>query len=98
MRDVQCVDMRDLRPLRPFHCQPGPAMPPVRRACGLQPCLSWYTSSWREVRPGEPGAGRGGPQTLAAPQPSPCLSLPVLGGLWRRRAAASGDLPRAGPL
>nr|XP_055133519.1 A disintegrin and metalloproteinase with thrombospondin motifs 7 isoform X4 [Symphalangus syndactylus] len=40
VRDVQCVDTRDLRPLRPFHCQPGPAKPPVHRPCGAQPCLS----------------------------------------------------------
>lgn len=56
-RDVQCVDTRDLRPLRPFHCQPGPTKPPTRQLCGTQPCLPWYTSSWREVRsgPGEVG-------------------------------------------
>ncbi|XP_006888427.1 PREDICTED: A disintegrin and metalloproteinase with thrombospondin motifs 7 [Elephantulus edwardii] len=48
VREVQCVDTRDLRPLRPFHCQPGPTKPPARQPCGAQPCLSWYTSSWRE--------------------------------------------------
>uniref|UniRef100_A0A8C7AYT2 A disintegrin and metalloproteinase with thrombospondin motifs 7 n=1 Tax=Neovison vison TaxID=452646 RepID=A0A8C7AYT2_NEOVI len=70
VRDVQCVDMRDLRPLRPFHCQPGPAMPPVRRACGLQPCLSWYTSSWREC---SEACGGGEQQRLVTcPEPGLC--------------------------
>ncbi|KAK2107909.1 hypothetical protein P7K49_013074 [Saguinus oedipus] len=44
VRDVQCVDTRDLRPLRPFHCQPGPAKPRTHRPCGAQPCLSWAPS------------------------------------------------------
>lgn len=68
VRDVQCVDMRDLRPLRPFHCQPGPTKPAARQPCATQPCLSWYTSSWREVRPrGLLGCGKGQPQTLPEP-------------------------------
>lgn len=71
VRDVQCVDTRHLRPLRPFHCQPGPAQPPARRPCGTQPCLSWYTSSWREVRPGEMRGGGAGP--WPSPEPSPAI-------------------------
>ena len=71
-RDVQCVDTQDLRPLRPFHCQPGPAMPPARRPCGAQPCRSWYVSAWREVRPG----GRGGAGVGVASAPRSALTLP----------------------
>ncbi|XP_060035540.1 A disintegrin and metalloproteinase with thrombospondin motifs 7 [Erinaceus europaeus] len=70
VRDVQCVDTQALRPLRPFHCQPGPPQPATRRACGLQPCLSWYTSSWRECS--EP-CGRGQQQRLVTcPEPGLC--------------------------
>ncbi|XP_058398176.1 A disintegrin and metalloproteinase with thrombospondin motifs 7 isoform X2 [Diceros bicornis minor] len=70
VRDVQCVDTRDLRPLRPFHCQPGPAKPPARRLCGAQPCLSWYTSSWREC---SEACGGGEQQRLVTcPEPGLC--------------------------
>nr|XP_054113288.1 A disintegrin and metalloproteinase with thrombospondin motifs 7 isoform X4 [Callithrix jacchus] len=70
VRDVQCVDTRDLRPLRPFHCQPGPAKPPAHRPCGAQPCLSWYTSSWREC---SEACGGGEQQRLVTcPEPGLC--------------------------
>lgn len=39
----------------------------------------------------------GRPQTLRWPDP-PAHPPPVLRGLWRRRTAASGDLPRARPV
>uniref|UniRef100_A0A8C8TWN7 A disintegrin and metalloproteinase with thrombospondin motifs 7 n=1 Tax=Peromyscus maniculatus bairdii TaxID=230844 RepID=A0A8C8TWN7_PERMB len=69
-RDVQCVDKRDLRPLRPFHCQPGPTKPPTRQLCGTQPCLSWYTSSWREC---SEACGGGEQQRLVTcPEPGLC--------------------------
>ncbi|XP_070631398.1 A disintegrin and metalloproteinase with thrombospondin motifs 7 isoform X2 [Bos indicus] len=69
-RDVQCVDTRDLQPLRPFHCQPGPTKPPARRPCGAQPCLSWYTSSWREC---SEACGGGEQQRLVTcPEPGLC--------------------------
>uniref|UniRef100_A0A673U8E5 A disintegrin and metalloproteinase with thrombospondin motifs 7 n=1 Tax=Suricata suricatta TaxID=37032 RepID=A0A673U8E5_SURSU len=69
-RDVQCVDTQDLRPLRPFHCQPGPAMPPARRPCGTRPCLSWYVSSWREC---SEACGGGEQQRLVTcPEPGLC--------------------------
>ncbi|XP_027266763.1 A disintegrin and metalloproteinase with thrombospondin motifs 7 isoform X1 [Cricetulus griseus] len=69
-RDVQCVDTRDLRPLRPFHCQPGPTKPPTRQLCGTQPCLSWYTSSWREC---SEACGGGEQQRLVTcPEPGLC--------------------------
>ncbi|XP_015335838.1 A disintegrin and metalloproteinase with thrombospondin motifs 7 [Marmota marmota marmota] len=70
VRDVQCVDTRDLRPLRPFHCQPGPAKPPTHQPCGAQPCLSWYTSSWREC---SEACGGGEQQRLVTcPEPGLC--------------------------
>lgn len=69
-RDVQCVDTRDLRPLRPFHCQPGPTKPPTRQLCGTQPCLPWYTSSWREC---SEACGGGEQQRLVTcPEPGLC--------------------------
>ena len=82
-RDVQCVDTRDLQPLRPFHCQPGPAKPPARRPCGAQPCLSWYTSSWREVRPRDLRMGVSGGFLGCWQPPDPSPALPVLRGLRR---------------
>uniref|UniRef100_A0A2K6FAE1 A disintegrin and metalloproteinase with thrombospondin motifs 7 n=1 Tax=Propithecus coquereli TaxID=379532 RepID=A0A2K6FAE1_PROCO len=70
VRDVQCVDTRDLRPLRPFHCRPGPAKPPSRRPCGAQLCLSWYISSWREC---SEACGGGEQQRLVTcPEPGLC--------------------------
>ncbi|XP_064425826.1 A disintegrin and metalloproteinase with thrombospondin motifs 7 isoform X2 [Mirounga angustirostris] len=70
VRDVQCVDTQDLRPLRPFHCQPGPAMPPARRPCGVQPCLSWYISSWRECS--EACGGGEQHRLVTCPEPGLC--------------------------
>ncbi|KAM7048395.1 A disintegrin and metalloproteinase with thrombospondin motifs 7 [Molossus nigricans] len=70
VRDVQCVDTRDLRPLRPFHCQPGPAPPPARQPCGALPCLSWYTSSWRECS--EACGGGEQKRLVTCPQPGLC--------------------------
>uniref|UniRef100_A0A4W6F750 ADAM metallopeptidase with thrombospondin type 1 motif 7 n=1 Tax=Lates calcarifer TaxID=8187 RepID=A0A4W6F750_LATCA len=45
-REVQCFDMRDQRPLRPFHCRAMSPRPQTQTPCNLQPCLDWYTSSW----------------------------------------------------
>ncbi|XP_033486759.2 A disintegrin and metalloproteinase with thrombospondin motifs 7 [Epinephelus lanceolatus] len=45
-REVQCFDLRDQRPLRPFHCRAMSSRPHTRMTCNLQPCLDWYTSSW----------------------------------------------------
>lgn len=70
MRDVQCVDTRDLRPLRPFHCWPGPPQPPARQACGMQRCLSWYTSSWRECS--EACGGGEQHRLVTCPEPGLC--------------------------
>ncbi|NWR55363.1 ATS7 metalloproteinase, partial [Bucorvus abyssinicus] len=48
VRDVHCVDTRDQRLLRPFHCQAVLYKPPAQLPCQGTPCLDWYTSSWRE--------------------------------------------------
>uniref|UniRef100_A0A6I8P898 ADAM metallopeptidase with thrombospondin type 1 motif 7 n=1 Tax=Ornithorhynchus anatinus TaxID=9258 RepID=A0A6I8P898_ORNAN len=48
VRDVHCADLRDQRPLRPFHCQPLLGKPPAQLPCHVDPCLDWYMSSWRE--------------------------------------------------
>ncbi|TNN64901.1 A disintegrin and metalloproteinase with thrombospondin motifs 7 [Liparis tanakae] len=45
-REVQCFDLRDQRPLRPFHCRAMSSRPHSQMTCNLQPCLDWYTSSW----------------------------------------------------
>ncbi|XP_035507585.1 LOW QUALITY PROTEIN: A disintegrin and metalloproteinase with thrombospondin motifs 7 [Morone saxatilis] len=45
-REVQCFDMRDQRPLRPFHCRAMSSRPQTQIPCNLQPCLEWYSSSW----------------------------------------------------
>ncbi|NXL36579.1 ATS7 metalloproteinase, partial [Glaucidium brasilianum] len=47
-RDVHCVDTRDQRLLRPFHCQAVLYKPLAQLPCQSMPCLDWYTSSWRE--------------------------------------------------
>ena len=49
LREVQCFDMRDPRPLRPFHCQAISQRPRMHTPCNVQPCLEWYTSSWGQV-------------------------------------------------
>ncbi|XP_075063622.1 A disintegrin and metalloproteinase with thrombospondin motifs 7 isoform X2 [Mixophyes fleayi] len=48
LRDVQCVDVRDKRLLRPFHCQSTVYKPRVQMVCLDQKCMEWYISSWRE--------------------------------------------------
>lgn len=52
IRDVQCVDTRDKRILRPFHCQSTVFKPRVQMVCHEQKCMEWYVSSWREVSTG----------------------------------------------
>ncbi|NXX77691.1 ATS7 metalloproteinase, partial [Urocolius indicus] len=48
VRDVHCIDTRDQRLLRPFHCHAVLHKPPAQLPCQSTPCLAWYTSSWRE--------------------------------------------------
>ncbi|CAF99891.1 unnamed protein product, partial [Tetraodon nigroviridis] len=40
-REVTCVDLRDERPLRPFHCRAVSSRPQAHLPCNLQPCLDW---------------------------------------------------------
>uniref|UniRef100_A0A4W5LPE7 Uncharacterized protein n=1 Tax=Hucho hucho TaxID=62062 RepID=A0A4W5LPE7_9TELE len=49
LREIQCFDTRDQRPLRPFHCQTVSTRPVARMPCLPQPCLDWYSSSWGQV-------------------------------------------------
>ncbi|XP_029074705.1 A disintegrin and metalloproteinase with thrombospondin motifs 12 isoform X4 [Monodon monoceros] len=48
-RDIQCVDSRDHRSLRPFHCQflAGPP-PPLSMSCNLEPCEEWQVEPWSQ--------------------------------------------------
>ncbi|KAK3562031.1 hypothetical protein QTP86_024784, partial [Hemibagrus guttatus] len=46
VREIQCYNMRDQRPLRPFHCQATSLRPLTHLSCNIQLCLDWYTSSW----------------------------------------------------
>ncbi|MED6282740.1 hypothetical protein CHARACLAT_001472 [Characodon lateralis] len=46
VREVQCFDLRDQRPLRPFHCRAMSIRPLTQMPCNVQTCLNWYTSSW----------------------------------------------------
>ncbi|XP_028257428.1 A disintegrin and metalloproteinase with thrombospondin motifs 7 [Parambassis ranga] len=46
IREVHCFDLRDHRPLRPFHCRAMSSRPQTQMPCNLHPCLEWYTSSW----------------------------------------------------
>uniref|UniRef100_A0A8C9NH47 ADAM metallopeptidase with thrombospondin type 1 motif 7 n=1 Tax=Serinus canaria TaxID=9135 RepID=A0A8C9NH47_SERCA len=68
VRDVHCVDTRDQRLLRPFHCQAGLAQPPAQLPCHSAPCLDWYTSSWREVRAALGSQAR----LVTCPEPGRC--------------------------
>ncbi|XP_038145753.1 A disintegrin and metalloproteinase with thrombospondin motifs 7, partial [Cyprinodon tularosa] len=46
LREVQCFDLRDQRPLRPFHCRAMSSRPLAQMPCNVRTCLDWYTSSW----------------------------------------------------
>ncbi|KAK2869514.1 hypothetical protein Q7C36_001385 [Tachysurus vachellii] len=46
VREIQCYNMRDQRPLRPFHCQATSLRPVTHLSCNIQLCLDWYTSLW----------------------------------------------------
>ncbi|XP_040322647.1 A disintegrin and metalloproteinase with thrombospondin motifs 7-like, partial [Herpailurus yagouaroundi] len=45
-------------------------MPPARRPCGAQPCLSWYVSSWRECS--EACGGGEQRRLVTCPEPGLC--------------------------
>ncbi|XP_062357144.1 A disintegrin and metalloproteinase with thrombospondin motifs 7 [Cinclus cinclus] len=70
VRDVHCVDTRDQRLLRPFHCQAGLSQPPAQLPCQSSPCLPWYTSSWRECS--EPCGGGEQARLVTCPEPGRC--------------------------
>nr|XP_041574315.1 A disintegrin and metalloproteinase with thrombospondin motifs 7 [Taeniopygia guttata] len=70
VRDVHCVDTRDQRLLRPFHCQAGLPQPPAQLPCHSAPCLAWYTSSWRECS--EPCGGGEQARLVTCPEPGRC--------------------------
>ncbi|NWS31302.1 ATS7 metalloproteinase, partial [Polioptila caerulea] len=70
VRDVHCIDTRDQRLLRPFHCQAGLSQPPAQLPCQSTPCLHWYTSSWRECS--EPCGGGEQARLVTCPEPGRC--------------------------
>ncbi|XP_053319554.1 A disintegrin and metalloproteinase with thrombospondin motifs 7 isoform X2 [Spea bombifrons] len=47
VRDVHCVNIRDKRILRPFHCQ-AVTKPRTQMPCQEQPCMEWNFSPWSE--------------------------------------------------
>uniref|UniRef100_A0A8B9BPY1 ADAM metallopeptidase with thrombospondin type 1 motif 7 n=1 Tax=Anser brachyrhynchus TaxID=132585 RepID=A0A8B9BPY1_9AVES len=70
VRDVHCIDTRDQRLLRPFHCQAVLYKPPAQMPCQGTPCLDWYTSSWRECS--EPCGGGEQERLVTCPELSRC--------------------------
>ncbi|XP_061302481.1 A disintegrin and metalloproteinase with thrombospondin motifs 7 [Pezoporus flaviventris] len=70
VRDVHCIDTRDQRLLRPFHCQAVLYKPPAELPCQSAPCLDWYTSSWRECS--EPCGGGEQERLVTCPEPGRC--------------------------
>uniref|UniRef100_A0A8C3CHR3 ADAM metallopeptidase with thrombospondin type 1 motif 7 n=1 Tax=Cairina moschata TaxID=8855 RepID=A0A8C3CHR3_CAIMO len=70
VRDVHCIDTRDQRLLRPFHCQAVLYKPPAQMPCQSTPCLDWYTSSWRECS--EPCGGGEQERLVTCPELSRC--------------------------
>ncbi|NXO04854.1 ATS7 metalloproteinase, partial [Rhinopomastus cyanomelas] len=70
VRDVHCVDARDQRLLRPFHCRAVPYKPPEELPCQSGPCLGWYTSSWRECS--ESCGGGEQERLVTCPEPGRC--------------------------
>lgn len=48
-RDVHCIDVREKRLLRPFHCQLLGYKPQLSTTCNMEPCLQWHVEPWNEV-------------------------------------------------
>ncbi|NWY02512.1 ATS12 metalloproteinase, partial [Nothoprocta ornata] len=48
IRDVQCVDVREKRLLRPFHCQLLGYKPQLSTTCNMEPCFQWQVEPWDE--------------------------------------------------
>ncbi|NWH61339.1 ATS7 metalloproteinase, partial [Geococcyx californianus] len=70
VRDVYCIDTRDQRLLRPFHCQAVLYKPPTQLPCQSTPCLDWYMSSWRECS--ESCGGGEQERLVTCPEPGHC--------------------------
>lgn len=50
IREIQCVDSRDHRSLRPFHCRFLAGLPPPQTtSCNLEPCEEWQVEPWSQV-------------------------------------------------
>uniref|UniRef100_U3JHF9 ADAM metallopeptidase with thrombospondin type 1 motif 12 n=1 Tax=Ficedula albicollis TaxID=59894 RepID=U3JHF9_FICAL len=47
-RDVHCIDVREKRLLRPFHCQLLSYKPQFNTSCNTEPCLQWHVEPWSE--------------------------------------------------
>ncbi|KAM9367385.1 A disintegrin and metalloproteinase with thrombospondin motifs 12 [Phaethornis superciliosus] len=47
-RDVHCIDVREKRLLRPFHCQLLGYKPQINTSCNMEPCLQWHVEPWNE--------------------------------------------------
>ncbi|XP_027461294.2 A disintegrin and metalloproteinase with thrombospondin motifs 12 isoform X3 [Zalophus californianus] len=49
IREIQCVDSRDHRSLRPFHCQfLAGIRPPRSMSCNMEPCEEWHVEPWSQ--------------------------------------------------
>ncbi|XP_037655171.1 A disintegrin and metalloproteinase with thrombospondin motifs 12 [Choloepus didactylus] len=49
IREIQCVDSRDQKGLRPFHCQFLAGIPPpLSASCNPQPCEEWQAEPWSQ--------------------------------------------------
>ncbi|XP_044132344.1 A disintegrin and metalloproteinase with thrombospondin motifs 12 isoform X2 [Bufo gargarizans] len=47
-REIQCIDVRENRLLRPFHCQSPGHSPLQNTSCNPESCLSWLAKPWSE--------------------------------------------------
>nr|XP_056705042.1 A disintegrin and metalloproteinase with thrombospondin motifs 12 [Euleptes europaea] len=47
-RAAYCMDVRDNRVLRPFHCQLRGRKPQLNISCNTEPCLDWRAGAWSE--------------------------------------------------
>ncbi|XP_042307865.1 A disintegrin and metalloproteinase with thrombospondin motifs 12 [Sceloporus undulatus] len=48
IRDAYCLDVRDNRILRPFHCQIIGRKPQLNVSCNKDPCFKWRAELWNE--------------------------------------------------
>ncbi|KAM6289855.1 A disintegrin and metalloproteinase with thrombospondin motifs 12 [Aegotheles albertisi] len=47
-REVHCIDVREKRLLRPFHCQLLGYKPQLSTSCNMELCLQWHVEPWNE--------------------------------------------------